>query len=119
MPNTVTPPLPRLPQTPVPAHSSHPVHPQIVPFALLVVVLFARLISMSMSSVPPLTDQRVDGLLCLSLQLGKLLLRLPLEIPVRPFRCNVEYVLLALSRAQLSACDHPQVPALCVVHPLR
>lgn len=48
----------------------------------------------------PLTDQCVYCLLCLSLQFGKLLLRFPLEIPVRPFGRNVEYILPALSRAR-------------------
>lgn len=70
-------------------------------------------------SVRALTDQRVDRLLCLPLQPGKLLLGLPLEIPVRPLRRNVEYVLLALSCAPCLCVFHPQAPVLAVVHPPR
>ena len=105
MPNTVTPvhtatpppPPPPPPQTPAPAHSSPPARPPIAPFVSLVAVLLAHVISCPSASTHTLTDKRVDCLLCLSLEPRKLLLRLPFEIPVRPFRRNVEYILQALS----------------------
>lgn len=101
MPNTVsaTPPPPPL-QTPAPVHSSPPPRPPIAPFVLPVVVLLIRVIlQCPCASSHALTDQRVDRLLRLSLKPRKLLLCFPLEIPVRPFRRNVEHVLQALSRA--------------------
>jgi hypothetical protein len=74
--------------------SLHPRGRLTAPFVQLVFVLLWRTLSKTrIPSQQSLTDERMYGLLCLSFQAGKLLLHLPFEIPVWPFRGNVEHVL--------------------------
>lgn len=106
------PPLPPL-QMPAPVLSLPPARLLLVPFAQPVVVLLTHVIS-SPSASNILTDERVDCLLCLSLEPRKLLLRFSLEIPVRPFRRNVEHVLQAISCASCRPVSPPTSSwALC------